>query len=432
MRSRIAPVIGALLVSAVVVSAADWPQWRGPNRDGVSVETGLLKAWPKGGPKLAWKVENPKAVGTGYGSPAVVGDKLFILGGDGAEKTAKEFCTCLNTKDGSKVWQTPLATSGGNFLDGWGGGPRSTPTVDGDLVYVLGAMGDLTCMTAADGKVKWAKNLIKDLQGPNPKIWWGHSESPLVDGDLVVVTPGGKGGMTALDKKTGKVVWVCSDIKDDPGYSSIIPTDVGGVRQYVQQTMASGVGVRATDGKLLWKVGASGRRTAVIPTPVVADGYAFFTAGYGFGSECFKLEKDGDGTTATSAYPKTTGLINKQGGVVRFGDKLYGHSEGGGGGWVCFDFKKGGDPVWKEKGVGGMGSISAADGMLYCFAEQDGTCALVKATDKGYEEVSRFKIPSASTLRPRQGKVWAHPVIANGKLYLRDYEKLFAFDVSGK
>lgn len=433
MRFRIVPVLSALLLSSLAQSA-DWPQWRGPNRDGVSAETGLLKSWPKDGPKLAWKVEDATAVGTGYGSPAVVGDKVFILGGDGAKKDAKELCTCLSAKDSSKVWQTPLPTSGGDFLDQWGGGPRSTPTVDGGFVYVLGAMGDVTCLTADKGEVKWTTNLVKDLGGTTPKPWWGHSESPLVDGDNVIVTPGGKGGVTALDKKTGKVAWVCKELTDEPQYSSLVVADIGGVRQYVTQTFKSAVGVRAKDGKLLWKVGEIKRATAVIPTPVIAGEYAFFTAAYGAGCECFKLEKDGDGTKATKVYSDNHVLANHHGGVVQVGDAIYGHSDGRGGvnAWVCFDFKKGSaEPTWKAPGVG-KGSVTFADGMLYCFSEKDGTLALVKATPDQYEEVSRFAIPSKSKLRPGQGAIWAHPVIANGKLYLRDYEKLFVFDIAGK
>ncbi len=436
MRFRIVSAISAVLMTAAAVPAADWPQWRGPNRDGASAETGLLKAWPKEGPKLAWKVEDATAVGTGYGSPAVVGDKVYLFGGDGAKKEAKEFCTCLSAKDGSKVWQTPVATSGGSFLDMWGGGPRATPTVDGDRLYVLGAMGDLTCLMTADGKVQWSKNLIEDLGGvvPAKGPWWGFSESPLVDGENVVVTPGGKGGVTALDKKTGKVAWVCAAVTDDPGYSSLVVADIGGVRQYVQQTAKSAVGVRAKDGKLLWQAGEIKRATAVIPTPVVADGYAFFTAGYGAGCEAFKLTQDGDGTKATKVYSDNHVLANHHGGVVRVGDYLYGHSDARGGvnAWVCFDFKKGPDaPAWKDAGVG-KGSVTLADGLLYCFAEKDGTLALVKASPEKYEEVSKFAIPTKSKLRPGQGMIWAHPVIANGKLYLRDYEKLFAFDIAAE
>jgi len=435
MPVRIASVISAVLVSAAVVSAADWPQWRGPNRDGVSTETGLLKAWPKEGPKLAWKVEEAAAIGKGYGTPSVVGDKVYVLGASGEEKDPlKEMCTCLSAKDGSKVWQTALTSGPESFAPskGYGNCPHTAPTVDGELLFVLGVTGDLTCLTVDKGEVKWAKNLKKDFGGNIPS--WGYSESVLIDGGNLICTPGSAGGMIALDKQTGKTVWQCKVFKDGTGYSSIIPAEVGGVRQYVQQTAKSAVGVRAKDGKLLWQVGEIKRATAVIPTPIVADGFAYFTSGYGAGGECFKLEKDGDGTKATKVYTNNHVMANHVGGVVRLGDYIYGHSESRGGmnAWVCFEFKKGSEePAWKAASVG-RGSVMAADGMLYCFGDKDGTLALVKATPDKYEEVSRFTIPSKSKLRPGSGAVWAHPVIANGKLYLRDYEKLFVFDIAAK
>jgi outer membrane protein assembly factor BamB len=416
----------AALIWSATATAGDWPQWQGPNRDGHSADTGLLDTWPAAGPKLLWSHTDPDKIGTGYGTPAVVGDRMYIIGADGAKQTAGEFVTCLDLKDGKQVWRRALATTPGKFNDGWGGGPRSTPTVDGDAVYVLGSTGDLACLGAAKGDVRWTKNLVKDFGGAIPT--WGYSESPLVDGDKLLVTPGNKGGIVALNKKTGAQVWHCKELTDGAGYSSILVTEVGGVRQYVTQTMASGVGVRASDGKLLWKVGSIGRRTAVIPTPVLHDGYVFFTAGYGAGCECFKLEKDGDGTKATEVYTKNKVVANHHGGVVRVGDYIYGHSDSTG--WVCFDMKKGGDePVWQNKGVG-KGSVSLADGFLYCYAEGDGTLGRVKATEKGYQESGRFTVPQKSKLRPGQGKVWAHPVIANGRLILRDYEMLFVYDIS--
>ncbi|AWM39004.1 outer membrane biogenesis protein BamB [Gemmata obscuriglobus] len=414
-----------LLACGTIASAGDWPQWRGPNRDGHSADTALLGAWPADGPKLLWSLTDADKVGTGYGSPAVVGNRMYIIGADGAKQTAAEFVTCLDLKDGNRVWRQNLETTPGKFSDGWGGGPRSTPTVDGDALYVLGVTGDLVCLGAEKGDIRWSKNLVKDYGGGIPI--WGYSESPLVDGDKLLVTPGNKGGMIALDKRTGKTVWQCKELTDGAAYSSILVTEVGGVRQYVQQTMASGVGVRASDGKLLWKVGGIGRRTAVIPTPVLHDNYVFFTAGYGAGCECFKLEKDGDGTKATEVYTKNKVVANHHGGVVRVGDYIYGHSDSSG--WVCFDMKKGGDEaVWQNKGVG-KGSVSFADGFLYCYSENDGTLARVKAAETGYVESGKFAIPQKSKLRPKQGKVWAHPVIAGGRLILRDYELLFVYDV---
>ncbi|MEZ6139106.1 MAG: PQQ-binding-like beta-propeller repeat protein [Zavarzinella sp.] len=431
MRKRSFPQwLGAmvLLVASSTVQGEDWPQWRGPKRDGHSAEKAILDKWPEDGPKLVWSLTELDAIGTGYGSPAVVGNRMYIIGADGNKQTAKEFVTCLDLTTGKQIWRESLAGTTGKYSDGWGGGPRSTPTIDGKFAYVLGSTGDFACLDTETGKIAWQKNLVSDFGGAIPT--WGYSESPLVDGDQVVVTPGSKGGVLALNKKTGETVWQCKDVTDGAGYSSLMITEVAGVRQYVQQTMASGIGVRASDGKLLWKVGGIGRRVAVIPTPVLQDNYVFFTAGYGAGCECFKLEADGEGTKAVEVYSKNKVVSNHHGGVVRLGDHIYGHSDRLG--WVCFPLKTGGEEaVWENKGVG-KGSVTFANGNLYCYGESSGTIALVKANPEKYEEISKFTIPQTSKLRMPQGKVWAHPVIANGKLILRDYELLFVYDIKAK
>lgn len=412
-----------LVCGAGVAPAADWPQWRGPNRDGKSAETGLLKSLPGGGPRLAWSVTEPDVIGTGYGTPAVVKGKLYIVGADSASKDAAESCVCLDAATGAPVWKMPLDTSKGKFLDGWGGGPRSTPTVDGDLVYVLGATGDLVALETATGKIVWKKNLVKDFGGAVPQ--WGYSESPLIDGDRLVCTPGKKGGMVALDKKTGATVWVCEELKDDAGYSSVVVATVGGVKQYIQQTGAHAVGVAAADGKLLWSVGEIKRRVAVIPTPVVVGDKVYFTAGYGAGGELVTIAPDGKSAKVTV---KTSSIANHHGGVIELGGKLYGHSDAKK--WFCYDYLAGGDDlVWASDKLD-KGSITYADGQFYCYGQGKGTLVTIKATDAGWDETGRFTIPETSKLRPGQGLIWAHPVVADGRLYLRDYEKLFVYDIA--
>lgn len=402
----------------------DWPQWQGPGRDGKAEVTGVTKKWPTGGPKLSWELAD---IGTGYGSPAVVGDKLFILGGEGGKAGAGEFLLCLNADTGKEIWKAKLDTAKAGFADSWGGGPRSTPTIDGGFAYVLGATGDLTCVAVKDGNPVWHKNLAKDFGGGIPN--WGYSESPLVDGDVVVATPGRKNGVVALDKKTGATVWKCEELGDGAGYSSLTPIDVGGVRQYVSQSMNNAFSVRAKDGKLLWKASSIKRATAVIPSPVVTpDGYAFFTAGYGAGCESYKLSADGDGTKAEPLLKAGKAISNHHGGVIGIGDYVYGHGDRTG--WVCLNIKDGSDePKWAEKKSLGKGSISYADGHFYCYAENDGTLVRIKASPDGWDELDRFKLPKLSPTRPNQGKVWAHPVIARGKLFLRDYELLYAYDL---
>lgn len=404
-------------------AATDWTTFRGPNHSGVSPEQ--MGEWPKSGPKLLWQKSEAADIGVGYGSPAVVGGKVFLMGADGTKKNATEFVTCLNAADGKPVWQTKLKTSSGDFLDKWGGGPRCTPTLDGDMVYILGATGDVAALTADKGEVKWTKNLVKDFGGGIPK--WGYAESVTIDGDQLVCVPGGKGGMVALNKKTGEPVWQCKELTDEAGYASVVVADVAGTKQYITQTMKAGVGVRAKDGNLLWQAGEIGRRTAVIPTPVVTDdGHVFLTAGYGAGCELFKLSKDGDGVKADKVYTKNPDVVNHHGGVSKVGEFIYGHSDSSG--WVCFDFKKG-EVVWKNQGVG-KGSMTAVGDSLVCYSENTGKVARVKATDKGYEELGSFTIPAKSKIRPSDGKVWAHPVVIGGKLFLRDYEVLYVYDVS--
>jgi outer membrane protein assembly factor BamB len=423
----------SLLVAAgfaATAAAADWPQWRGPNRDGKSADTGLLQEWPKGGPKLLWKIDT---LGGGYGAPAVVGDRIYILSGESATDFAPEYVVCLNVADGKELWRTKLAEqqTGPEGVQGkfrmYGGGPRSTPTVAGDFVYGLGGTGDLACVATSDGKLVWRKNLAADFGGRVPS--WGYSESPLVDDGKVVCCAGGKGGAVALDAKTGDTVWRCRDLTDDAGYSSFVVAEVGGVRQYVTQTSVKGIGVRANDGKLLWRVGEIGRAIAVIPTPVVAgDGHVFFTAGYRAGCELYKLDPDGSGgTRATKVYSRNKVLDNQHGGVVEVGGYVYGYSDSQR--WVCFDYRKGPDePVWTSNKLG-KGSVTYADGHLVCYAESDGTVALVKATPVGWQEAGRFTLPVKSKLRPPGGRFWPHPVVAHGRLYLRDTEHLCCYDV---
>lgn len=400
---------GASEPAGGAATGGDWPQWRGPNRDDVSLETGLLKKWPSGGPKRVWVNED---AGMGYSGFSVVGGKLYTMGLYDAE----EKVICLDAASGKKLWEGAV---GAIYKNGWGDGPRATPTVANGMVYATGGNGDVVCMNAETGKKVWTVSLSKDLGG---KVQgWGYTESPLVDGDLVIVTPGGKEGtLAALNAKTGKVVWQTNDISENAQYSSVIPIDLGGQRQYVQLLMNSIVGV-SKEGKVLWKSDFPGK-TAVIPTPVYKDGQVYVAAGYGVGCKSVKI----DGSNAVEVYSNTN-MVNHHGGVILIGDKIYGHSDKGG--WTCQDFKTG-EIVWQDKGIG-KGAVTSADGMLYCQAEGDGTIALVEVSEKGWKEVSSFKLEAQSSNRNPKGKIWTHPVISNGKLYLRDQEFISCYDIKG-
>ncbi len=402
----------AMLASLLTASAApgDWPTWRGPKRDDISTESGLLKAWPAGGPPLAWKATG---LGTGYSSVSVADGRVLTMGDgpDGARVLA------FSAKDGSLLWQSEvIGKPGGNYP-----GTRCTPTIDDGLVYALAQFGDFVCLDVTTGKVKWTKSLQKDFGGGY--AGWNYTESPLVDGNKVLLTPGGKkGAMVALDKKTGALLWQSAQWTDRAAYSSIVPSDFGGKRHYVQFTEDSVAGIEAATGNLLWRAPRKGS-TASIPTPVVSGDLVFVTSGYSVGCNLFKLKADTGGITTEEVYANKN-MVNHHGGVILLGKHLYGHSDSGG--WTCMELSTG-EVAWKNRGVG-KGAVTFADGHLYCRSEGGkGTIALVEATPEGYKEKSRFDQPDRSDKNS-----WAHPVIAGGKLYLRDMDVLLCYDVKQK
>jgi outer membrane protein assembly factor BamB len=424
-------VLSALMLFAALgtsLPGADWPQWRGPNRDDVSSEKGLLKSWPKEGPPLLWTSSN---AGIGYSGPAIVGKRLFTMGA--RDQTEQLFA--LDTDTGKEIWSAPIGpifTFKGNS---WGDGPRGTPTVDGDHVFALGGQGELICAEAATGKVVWRKSLPRDLggvispHGGGPeKIGWGYSESPLVDGDKLICTPGGdQGTLAALNKRTGQVLWRSQGFTDPATYASAVVTQVGGIRQYVQMTDRGAIGAAADDGRPLWRYL---RRppypddTFVIPTPIVHDTYVYTSTSAG--CDLAKLSPLGKGFRAAKVYSVKT-MKNQSGGVVLVGDHVYGYSDGRG--WICHQFESGNTTTWYAKGKFGRGSLTYADGHLYCYGEDEGTAVLIEATPQGWKENGRFALPRQSQQHKPNGKFWTHPVVANGRLYLRDQELLFCFDV---
>jgi outer membrane protein assembly factor BamB len=413
-------VLPVFVCAALAAVAADWPQWRGPDRTDLSTETGLLKSWPISGPPLRWTYEE---AGVGYSAPAVIGDRLYTMGGD--EEKEYVYALDIGVSPPKKIWSTAV---GPLFKEQRGDGPRGTPTIDGDLLYAIGAKGNLVCVESATGKIRWQQSLSKDLGGSEPH--WGYTESPLVDGDKVVCTPGGsKGTVIALDKKTGKKIWQSTELTDPAAYSSMIVAEVGGVRQYIQMTMKGVAGIAADDGRLLWHHLQPAYRTAVIPTPIFHNDFVFVSSGYGAGCDLLHLTPNGPkGTKAEKVYANKN-MVNHHGGVVLVGEHLYGYSDGKG--WVCQELASGNN-VWEEKKRLGKGSLTYADGHLYCYSEDNGTAVLIEASPEGWKESGRFKIPRESTRRGPSGKVWTHPVIANGRLYLRDQELLFCFDVKDR
>ncbi len=413
---NVSPLLLAALVAPLFLKAAtfDWPQWRGPARDDLTKETGLLKQWPAAGPTKVWSYT---AAGQGYAGFSVVGGQLFTMG----TREGNEVLICLDAAKGTELWVAKLGPILGNK---WGDGPRGTPTVDGDKVFTLGGDGTLVAVQVKDGKELW-RTTMESLGGKRPG--WGYTESVLVDGGQVVCTPGGsKGAVAALDKATGKVLWQSKDFTEGAQYSSVIPATINGQPQYVQRTMAAIVGISPKDGALLWKQEFPGK-TAVIPTPIVKGNQIYVTAGYGVGSMSFTIEKDNkvamlwDETSGTNKVMK-----NHHGGVILLGDHLYGYSDGLG--WACQDLKTGAE-VWSEKKALGKGAISYADGMFYLLEESSGNVVLIEASPKGWSEKSRFKLDPQTTIRSPQGRIWTHPVISNGRLYLRDQDLIFCYAV---
>lgn len=410
----LAGLLGTGCISQAASKSADWPEWRGAGRTDRSPDTGLLKSWPAGGPKLNWVF---KDAGLGYAGYAVVGDRLYTMGLRGDQ----ELLLALDTKNGTEVWH---AAAGPKYPNGWGDGPRMTPTVHDGHVYALGGQGLLVCASAKDGKIVWQKSLVADLGGKLQD--WGYTESPLIVGDKVIVTPGGsQGTLAALNRKTGEVVWRSTDVTDPAQYSSPILISHGGKQQIVQLVTKRVFGTDPETGKVLWQADFPGR-VAVIPTPVYHDGIVYVTAGYGVGCKAVKLSADGK--SAETLYENNKVMKNHHGGVVLVDGHLYGHSDGYG--WVCQELATGKE-VWVHKGFG-KGATHYADGMLYCVDEKSGDVVLAEASPKGWSEKGRFRLDPLSAQRNKQGGIWPHPVVVGGKLYLRDQEYLFCFDVKGK
>ena len=418
-----AVLISGIALAAASASAADWPTFRGPDRTGIAPDTDLLESWPEGGPPLVWQTAG---AGRGYASPAIAGDRIFTLG-DGLSTAgdADEYLSCFDRTSGKQLWKTKTGAAWTDGQPTWQSS-RSTPTVDGDRVYVLSPFGVLLACSVADGRELFRVDLKGDLGGSKGDSW-GYSESVTIDGDTLVCTPGGeKATLAALDKRTGKVRWSCS-VPGDPGagHSSVVIAKVGGRKVYVQTTAGGAFGVDAATGTLLWTYPID-RTTAVIPTPIVRDELVFFAAGYKRGGALLRQVPAADGSVKVEeVYPLNTDLANKHGGIVLVGDHLYGDSDDKGIPF-CAELKTG-KLAWKERGSGkDSASVLAADGHLY-IRYSDGTLSLVKAVPAAYTEVSSFQVPGSGD-RPS----WAHAVIVDGRLYLREGDAILCYDVKQK
>src|SRR5215471_7320538 len=390
----------SLALSPLALRAAsvdpEWPQWQGPDRTGLSKETGLLKSWPGSGPPQLWAI---RGLGEGYGSLAIQRDRIFVQG----VQSGSSAVFCLNRADGKTIWTTPMSA---RLEQDRGPGPRGTPTLDGEILYALSDNGELVCLRLKDGSKVWRRNILQEFSGHNPH--WLISESPLVDGNHLIVMPGGdNAGMVALDKSNGKTIWASKELSDQAAYSSCIVADIQGVRTIFGFTSKAGVGVRASDGKLMWRYTKVSNRTANIATPIVSDNKVFYTSDYGTGCALLGLKAQNDEVKADEIYFSKE-MMNHHGGVILLDGYLYGFNNSI---LSCIDFATG-KTVWRDRSVG-KGSLTYADGHLYLLGENN-VVGLADASSTGYHETGRFSITDQGWPR------WAHPVVCAGKFYIRN------------
>jgi outer membrane protein assembly factor BamB len=397
------PTAVCILAGGIVLSAADWPQWRGPRRDGIAAETGLLKTWPAEGPPLAWRASG---AGNGYSSFAVAGGRLYTLGAKGQQ----EYAIAYDVATGKPVWEAPI---GQRLSQDRGDGPRGTPTIDGNRLYAISGRGDLACVDVTTGKGVWNVSFPAAFRAAIPN--WGYSESPLVVGDRVIANAGGNdASIVAFEKTTGKVLWKSGT--DRAAYSSAVLHEAGGVRQAIFFTASTAVGVDVASGRILWNYDRANNRTANISTPVLRGDRVFISSDYGTGGGLLQLSPSGGAKelyfTADMRTHHNTGVL--------IGDHLYGFSSA-----ILTAMKfDDGTIAWRNRSVG-KGSLVAAEGQLYLFSE-NGVAGLADAAPDAYRERGRFQIRSGNL------PTWSHPVVSGGRLYLRDQDTIYAYDVKAK
>jgi outer membrane protein assembly factor BamB len=442
MKNKVMLIAAVVTITTGSSLAADWPQLRGQNRDGKSVDTGLLNEWPNDGTPLAWKIDK---LGGGYSAPSIAAGRIFGMSNRGED----EIVWALSETDGKELWVTRLGPAFAQRASQGREGPACTPTVDGERLYVEGLGGNVACLQVEDGKIIWQISMTEEFGGRVPR--WSYRESPLIDGDKVICTPGSTDAiLVALDKLTGKTIWKAQMPSGSgagsagpggrPGgfgggsggaaYSSAIAFDFDGVRQYVQLTSRALISVAASDGKFLWKYDKPANRFGIIcATPIYHDGHVFASSAYGAGGGLLKLSKDANGGVKAEEVYSTTEMQNHHGGMILLDGYLYGASGGNeGGALVCLEFKTG-RVMWDQRESAGRrakGSVALADGRLY-YRMESGAMLLIEPSPKQYIERGRFEQPDRS-----RAPAWPYPVIANGKLYLRDQDVLLCYDVKAK
>lgn len=406
--------LSVFLMLANFAFAADWPQFRGPNRDGISPETGLLKSWPEGGPKMLWSYEG---LGDGWGSASIANGTVYLVGSIGKIETL----TALDL-NGKLLWKTAISERWTkSFPD-----TRTTPTVEGQNLYINTGLGNVACLDVATGKIKWQVQTVEKFKGEYHS--WGIAESPLIIGNMIIATPGGPdASVVALDKTNGKTIWTSKGLSDKGSYCSPILVERGGKKIIVTMLENHFVGIDATNGKVLWKDLFSEYQEdakAINPvSPVYIDGMIYTTSGYDNGGAMYKLSADG--LSIERIWVDTT-LDVHLGGVVVLDGTIYGASWEGNrdGSWIALDWNTG-KVNYEHKWIN-KGEIISAEGMLYVYEEKDGTVGLLKANPNKFEVVSFFSAPLG------KGQHWAHPAISDGRLYIRHGDALMVYDIKAK
>jgi len=400
----------SLIVSLLVLSSwnnvgaqeVEWPCWRGPNHDGKSTDTGLLKEWPSDGPKLLWKI---KGIGKGFSTVSISKGRIYTTG-----DIDDRLVMSVLDMNGKSIGKVPVDKAWTKSHSG----SRSTPTIDGDRVYLLSGHGNLVCFNAGNGERIWQRDLRQEFGGEYGG--WGYAESVLIEKNLAIAKPGSKNFIMAFDKMTGEPIWSSKDFRAGPEYSSCVPFFYRGVSMIATGSKEGVVGVLAENGKVLWSNKWSARNTANCPDPVFSDGYVFWANGYGKGGICLKLQVTPNRVMARELW--TTKDMNcHHGGYIVHEGHIYGNN---GGSWACLELASG-KRLWNERGVG-KGSLCFADGMLYLFSERGGKAALATCFTKGLEIKGKVTVQG-------DGPSWAHPVVIGGRLYLRYDDNLYCFDV---
>ncbi len=403
MNKNVFPLLIAGLLTISFAKAQEPTTWRGPGSTGIYPETGLLKTWPANGPEMIWHFDE---LGEGFSSPVFANGKIYISAAEGNIG----YIYAL-TQDGKLDWK---ATYGEEWIENYAGA-RTSPTVVGDLLYIYSGKGVITCMNAADGKVNWKKDVMKDFDGQN--ITWAVTETLVVDGNKLYVTPGGTtNNVVALNRLNGQLIWSSKGVGEKSAYCTPLLVKLPGRKLLVTMTEKHIIGLDAETGAMLWSHEQVNQWSVHANTPLFYNNGLFCFSGYGQGG--VKLDLNSDGSQVTKAWFSKK-LDSRMGGAVVVDGYIYGSGDNTRD-WQCTDWKTG-EQKYASQAIA-KGNVIYADGMLYCYSEK-GELALVPATPQGFTIAGKAKVELGSAQH------WAHLVINNGRLFVRHGKSLMAYKI---